>query len=122
MVRRVVLVAVPVLLAGLLTIAPASRAESNDVAPAMGHGLATRLCTNCHLVDPGQANPPDHVGGPAFQTIADTTGVTRKSLRHHLRTTHAAAVIPLSMPTPQLSDDEMNKVISYILSLRAPKT
>jgi len=104
-------------LAGL-AIAPTAYATSNAVVPGMGHDLAQRLCTGCHLIEPGAVNPPDHVGGPAFQWVADQHKVTEGSLRRHLRTTHTNAMIPLAMPNPQLSEDELIKIIGYIVSLR----
>jgi cytochrome c2 len=84
----------------------------------MGHDLAQRLCSGCHLIEPGQTNPPDHVGGPAFQAVANRPNVTQQTLRKHLRTTHSNSMIPLAMPNPQLSEDELVKVIAYIISLR----
>jgi hypothetical protein len=92
-------------------------AASNKVASGMGHDLAVHLCTSCHLVEPGQANPGDHVGGPSFQSVA-RPDVTEKSLRRHLRTTHSNAMIPLAMPNPQLTEDELVKIIDYLISLR----
>ncbi len=102
----------------VLAIAPMSYAASNVVVPGMGHDLAQRLCTSCHLIEPGTVNAPDHVGGPAFQSVADQPKVTERSLRRHLRTTHTNAMIPLAMPNPQLSEDELIKIIGYIISLR----
>jgi mono/diheme cytochrome c family protein len=106
-----------ILILGVFSIAPVSRADS-DIVPALGHGLAQRLCTSCHLIEPGAVNPPDHVGGPTFQSIADQPKSTERSLRRHLRTTHTNAMVPLAMPNPQLSEDELIKIIAYIVSLR----
>ncbi len=97
-------------------------AAPNKISSAMGHDLAQAKCTSCHLIERGQQNPPDHVGGPAFQAVADRPGVTRATLREHLRTTHTNSVIPLSMPNPALSHDEINKIIDYILSLKTAPT
>jgi mono/diheme cytochrome c family protein len=107
-----------VLVLGSLSIASSAYADSDAVVSAMGHGLAQRLCSSCHLIEPGQSNPPDHVGGPAFQTVANNPKVTARSLRKHLRTTHSNTMIPLEMPNPRLSEDELMKIIGYILSLR----
>ncbi len=97
---------------------PVAMADSNQVASSMGHELARHTCTMCHLVDPGQTNPPDHVGGPTFQSVADRPDVTVQTLRKHLRTTHTNAMVPLAMPNPGLTEDELVKIISYIISLR----
>lgn len=101
-----------------LAIAPGAGAASDKVVSDMGHELAKHYCTGCHLVDPGQSNPPGHVGGPAFQTVADQTGTTKESLRKHLQTTRSNPIIPLKMPNPDLTDDELVKIVSYILSLK----
>jgi cytochrome c2 len=102
---------------GLVMVAPASLAESN-VASGLGHDLAQKLCSSCHLVEPGQANPPNHVGGPSFQSVANRPDVSIGGLRKHLKTTHSNAMIPLAMPNPALTEDELVKIIAYILSLR----
>jgi len=112
----------PLLASSLILVgiagAPSAMADANQVASGMGHELARHTCTMCHLVEPGQTNPPDHVGGPTFQSIADRPDVTVQSLRKHLRTTHTNSLIPLSMPNPALTDAEQTKIISYIISLR----
>jgi hypothetical protein len=110
-------VGLALILGGAACAAP-SRAASTGVATGMGHDLAQRLCTSCHLIEPGAVDSPDHVGGPAFQTVANQPKTTERSLRRHLRTTHTNAMIPLAMPNPQLSEDELIKIISYIISLR----
>ncbi len=101
-----------------ISMAGVAQAEPNNIASGMGRGLAESLCTTCHSVEPGQVNPPDHVGGPTFQSVANRPNVTERSLRKHLRTTHSNAMIPLAMPNPGLSEDELIKIISYIISLR----
>jgi cytochrome c551/c552 len=96
-----------------------AHAVSDRLTSGMGHDLAQMTCTSCHLIEPGQRNPPDHVGGPSFQAVADRKGTTGAKLREHLRTTHSNSMIPLSMPNPNLSKDEQNKIIDYILSLKS---
>lgn len=115
--NRTASLTIAVLVASGAMAAPAALADSNKIASGMGHDLAQHLCSACHLVEPGQTNPPGHVGGPAFQTVADRPNVTVRSLRRHLRTTHSNAMIPLAMPNPQLSEDELVKIITYITSL-----
>ena len=103
-------------------LAPAfAWADTNSVASGMGRGLAEKYCSGCHKVEPGETAPPP--GPPAFQAVADRPTTTPETLRHHLQTTHSSGVIPLSMPNPKLTDDELAKIVSYILSLHsaAPK-
>ena len=118
MTRLFATLAISTMIAGALLGGAPARASSNKVVSGMGHDLAVHLCTSCHLVEPGQANSADHVGGPSFQSVADRPNVTEKSLRRHLRTTHSNAMIPLAMPNPQLSEDELVKIIDYLISLR----
>jgi len=113
-VLRIVAPAIAVL--GMSSLA---HAANDSLVPAMGHGIALQVCTQCHLVEPGKVNPPDHVGGPSFQTIADGPTVTVAQLHKHLQTTKSNKHIPLAMPSPGLTRDEENKVVAYILSLRS---
>lgn len=106
---------------GFLQTGSVACAAGNSVSAGMGHDLAQRLCTNCHLIESGQSNPPDHVGGAAFQSIANRPELTEAGLRKHLRTTHSNNVIPLAMPSPGLTDDQSNKIVDYILSLKAAR-
>ncbi len=118
MTRSSLRAALPTALAlGISTIAPLTFA-ADKVAPGLGHDLAQKLCASCHLIEPGQSNPPGHVGGPAFQTVANRPDITVETLRTHLKTTHSNSMIPLAMPNPQLTEDELNKTVVYILSLR----
>jgi len=94
-------------------------AVSDRLSSGMGHDLSQTICTSCHLIEPGQKNPPDHVGGPAFQEVANRPDITAAKLREHLLTTHANGMIPLGMPNPHLSQDQQNKIIDYILSLKS---
>jgi cytochrome c551/c552 len=102
----------------LSSLSLSAQAVSNGVTSGMGHDLAQTLCSSCHLIEPGQKNPPDHVGGPSFQAVADRPNITAAKLRDHLKNTHTNAIIPLSMPNPALSQDELNKIIDYILSMK----
>jgi mono/diheme cytochrome c family protein len=101
------------------TAASTACAAEDKIAAGMGHELAQRLCTYCHLIEPGQVNPPGHVGGPTFQSVADRPSMTANALRTHLRTTRSDSVIPLAMPNPDLTDDEAHKITAYIMSLHA---
>jgi len=103
----------------LTSLSLSAHAVSDRLSSGMGHDLAQTICTSCHLIEPGQKNPPDHVGGPAFQEVANRPDVTAAKLREHLLTTHANGMIPLGMPNPNLSKDQQNKIIDYILSLKS---
>jgi len=92
-----------------LVALPAVAQESGD--RFAGHDLATRWCSNCHVVDPGhQRQGSDAV--PTFAAIAAMKSTTSASLKVFLATPHAR------MPDYTLSRDDIADVSAYILSLR----
>lgn len=76
-----------------------------------GREVATSLCIQCHQID-GAGRDPRRVP-PGFGAIADMASQTELSLRVFLQTPHG------NMPRYQLTRDETEDVIAYILSLRA---
>lgn len=82
-------------------------------APDAGHGkqLASRLCSNCHLVgDPEQQQA--NVDIPSFYEIANKTGQSAGAIMAHiLLPKHPMPVIPLTK-------SELADLAAYILSLR----
>lgn len=93
-----------------LFAAGAGRAQGVGDARA-GREVATSLCIQCHQID-GAGRDPSRVP-PGFGAIADTASQTALSLRVFLQTPHG------NMPRYQLTRDETDDVIAYILSLRA---
>ena len=85
-----------------------------------GEELALRRCSICHVViaDPRYRpalNPP----APSFQTIAADPHTTADSLRRFIATTHwDERTIPMTMPAQDLRPDEIDAVVSYVLSKR----
>jgi mono/diheme cytochrome c family protein len=108
-------------LMGTWGIAPLAIADSTKLVSSLGHDLAQHYCSSCHLIERGQKNPVDFVGGPAFQAVANRPDTTKESLLTHLRTTHANKLVPLQMPNPRLTHDETVKIVTYLLSLRHPE-
>jgi mono/diheme cytochrome c family protein len=78
--------------------------------PAAGRRLAEDVCSACHVVAPGGESTSD-IGAPAFPDLAKEPRVTALSLRVFLQTPHDR------MPDLQLSRNEADDVIAYILSL-----
>ena len=96
-----------------LSSAFAQSAPQDDVRA--GRALALNQCYPCHIVSSDQEFPPIFTGPPKppnFDAIANKAGTTAESLRQFLSTTHASVTMSL------LTDDEMRKIISFILSLR----
>jgi mono/diheme cytochrome c family protein len=107
---------------GSLTLAlsapPTNAADDNAVAS--GRQLALEVCSVCHVVAPDQPFAPrldQHT--PSFEEIANRPEVSAKFISHFIRTTHwDESTIPMTMPDPMLSDDQVSQVTRYILSLR----
>jgi mono/diheme cytochrome c family protein len=97
----------------------------DSVTPAAvtaGRALALTACTGCHIVSSDQPFAPVFTGPPPppdFRSIANMPGTTIVSLRHFLSTLHPVP-LPQHMADPNLSAEEREKVIAYILSLQAP--
>jgi cytochrome c len=89
-------------------------------APALAHslrgdvGAGSRLaeswCGACHVVAPRRVQPGD--AAPSFQAIAKLDSTSALSLKVFLRTSHQ------DMPNYQLTPEEADNIIAYILSLK----
>ena len=75
-----------------------------------GEALAQRLCSNCHVVY--------REVGPTFIDIAKGPHASPAALSDFLRSTHADIRHPDAMPTPELSQREIDALAAYIASLR----
>ncbi|MGD0634121.1 MAG: cytochrome c [Beijerinckiaceae bacterium] len=95
--------------------------HDNHGSPGLGLAVALNVCTSCHIVMPDQEFPPIFDGPPkppTFSEIANRPDVTEESLRNFISTTHSSMTMPVRMPNPELTDDQIKNVISFILSLR----
>jgi hypothetical protein len=79
--------------------------------PKRGHGLAMRLCTNCHAID-GQTSTPLRADVPSFPTIANRPGATAEQLAGRIIVPHPA------MPSVSLTATEIRDIVAYIISLK----
>jgi cytochrome c len=79
--------------------------------PERGQHLASRLCSNCHLVgDPEQRQA--NVDVPSFREIANKQSQTAGGIMAHI-------VFPKHpMPVISLTNSELADLAAYILSLR----
>ena len=97
-------------------------AESDDAMIARGRSVAQRVCTACHVVSPDQEFAPIlRKPAPRFDAIANKPATSAESLRAFLTTTHRTIANPDGMPNPQLTDQQVEEVIRFILSLRDRK-
>jgi mono/diheme cytochrome c family protein len=95
--------------AALLAGRPAAAQRAGD--PEAGRRLAEAWCGNCHVVGPGASGPASDAV-PTFPAVARMPSTTAMSLRVFLQTPHSR------MPDLRLSNEHMDDVIAYILSLR----
>lgn len=103
------LVVAAALAAGVL--APEAVPAQTMSDPAAGEKLALQVCAQCHFVAENQPLIP-RADAPPFDVIAADPSVTELGLRVFLRTPHR------NMPDLQLSQQEADDVISFILSLK----
>jgi mono/diheme cytochrome c family protein len=93
---------------GLSAVAGAKAQDVGD--PVAGRQLAMAWCANCHAFT---GNTQTMVtGAPSFSAIAANHAITPLSLRAFLQTTHDR------MPDLQLSNNEMDDLIAFVLSSR----
>lgn len=94
----------------LLAAVQPGRAQADAGDVAAGRRLANLWCSNCHLTGAG-APVRTADAAPSFRSIARMPSQTALSLRAFLQTPH------VRMPDYQLSREEQDDVIAYILSL-----
>ena len=95
--------------AAMLAGGPVAAQRAGD--PEAGRRLAEAWCSNCHVIGPGASGPASDAV-PTFPAVARMPSTTAMSLRVFLQTPHSR------MPDLQLSNEHMDDVIAYILSLR----
>ena len=82
--------------------------------PASGQELATRLCSNCHLVSAAQTDAVADV--PTFMEIANAPNQTAAMIVGRI-------IIPKHpMPVIPMTRSELNDLAAYIMSLREDGT
>jgi mono/diheme cytochrome c family protein len=102
--------------------ASAESAPAGKSVVARGEQLSRLLCPACHVVAADQEFAPIlRQRTPSFAEIANRPDTSATSLQRFISTTHwDEKTIPMQMPNPGLSKEEMKAVTAYILSLRKP--
>ncbi len=103
------LLAITALLAGAAVPHTVMAQEVGDAGKGLAY--ANQVCAQCHALRPGDLYSP-MPKAPAFEEIANTSGVTGISLAAILHSVHE------NMPAFILSQDERDNIIAYILSLK----
>jgi mono/diheme cytochrome c family protein len=91
----------------LATLQPADAQSSLGEAKS-GHRLAINLCSGCHRVD----STTFGIFAADFAEVAKMPSTTALSLRVFLQSSHK------NMPNIMLEPEQIDDVISYILSLK----
>lgn len=100
------------LLVALSVAAMTLSAEAQELGDAKaGLAYADGVCAECHAVKKGQRVSP-HERAPAFEVVANTSGMTEMALRVWFQSPHPS--MPNLMLTGKLADD----LIAYIMSLK----
>ena len=88
------------------------QARAQELADAnSGREFAKGVCAECHAVSTGQIASPN-IAAPTFRAIANSPGMSRTALIVWFQTPHP------TMPNLVLKTEDLNNVISYILSLK----
>lgn len=98
-------------IAVVLAVSAANAVAHADNEIARGRALAERLCATCHLAA-GQPDKKSAAEIPGFYAIARRPNQTEEGIRDWLRS------IPPMMPNHHLSQDEMESLAQFIMSLR----
>ena len=97
-----------ILILGAAGVADGARAGADETA--MGRELAQRLCAQCHM-NPGQGEKIGPSGIPSFKAVAMRPGQSIDGVVAWLKSR------PPMMPNHHLSQDEMYRLATFILSL-----
>ncbi len=98
--------------AGVLVAGAAALATTDGSGdPAFGRRLADDLCSECHVVSPAQ-NHPGRRSAPDLTVRVRDPVITETALRSYLQTSHTR------MPNIMLSQEQMDDIIAYLLSLK----
>lgn len=95
-----------------LTLATGQLAAEDVGDIRLGRSIAMKDCAVCHAL--GGQKPSTQTAAPPFDALANMPSTTVLSIRVYLRTAH----INKTMPNIMLSEEDVDAVATYILSLR----
>ena len=99
------------LMSALAVVAFADGAQAADIA--QGETLARALCSNCHIVGPGEAGGVVSPDVPSFMAVAAIPGQSVEKVKAFILSPPHPA-----MPKVQLTKRELEAVAAYIMSLK----
>lgn len=96
-----------------------SFAQAEDAAAVRaGRELAQEKCSPCHAMSRSSAQSQTRAAAPSFEEIAVGSKTTREALRAFLLSTNSNVSHPGAMPTPKLTESEIDLIYAYLSSLR----
>lgn len=95
--------------AGAVCVATAADAQTDQIDK--GRRMAERLCAACHM-NPGQGEKKGTQGVPSFHAVANRPEQSLEGIVAWLTS------IPPMMPNHRLTQDEIDVLSEFILSLR----
>jgi hypothetical protein len=103
-----------------MCVAASAADSAPDPVVLSGKQLARIACSACHVVAKDSESPsPLYELGPPFEEIANRPGTSEQSLQRFITTTHwDGETIPITMPRPELSNQQVVSLARYIMSLR----
>ncbi len=99
------------ILALTMAMAGPAFAQTDTGDAREGRRVAATWCANCHRISPTGPGPATDAA-PAFAAVAAMPSTTDMALRAFLQSSHR------NMPNFQLSGEQTDDLIAYILSLR----
>jgi mono/diheme cytochrome c family protein len=118
---RIAVCALAFALGASLTVISAAERPVNRSADR-GRDIALNICSACHVVASGQQRMP--ILDPPAASLLDVANrpeTKPAGLRHFVATTHwDEKTVPVTMPNPALTEEQIADVVQYIMSLRHP--
>jgi len=109
----------PVVLALTVVLASAAGAETSPDRIAAGHKLAATTCGACHVVTPDSNEIPiRRPPAPSFAVLMKRPALTEQYLRELLAPNRRELGITHSAAIPRLTDDQIDGIVAYMLSLK----
>jgi Cytochrome c len=107
-------------LCGMFAIGSWGSQVDQDPEVRKGGQLARIACSACHIVaNDSESPPPVHEPALRFDEIANRPGTTEQSLQRFITTTHwDGETIPITMPRPELTKQQVVALSRYIMSQR----
>lgn len=102
--------AVCLALLALALVGGIANAQTPALDAERGRELASRVCINCHVVEPGAEVAQGQIA-PSFRTISQQPGQTPERIAGRIIVPHPA------MPTISLTMKEIRDIVTYIMTL-----